>query len=175
MHTFTSLVFLFAFCCTIASAALPTLEQIRAEAKLIHPWLIDVRRKFHENPELMFNVSRAQNPLSLSRSICISSHASPIFPLHPISPLHLITPISLSQEFNTSTMIRAYLDEIDVQYEWPFAGTGIVATIGGGGGAGGEGRVVALRAGKGGSGLKSTYTYRSTTISFLLSFFLLQA
>eukprot|EP00249_Psilotum_nudum_P018135 c26654_g1_i1 orf=14-1360(+) len=44
------------------------------------------------------------------------------------------------EEFETSALIREELDKMGVTYEWPFAGTGVVATIGAGE------PVVALRA-----------------------------
>lgn len=49
-------------------------------------------------------------------------------------------PETMFDEFNTSTRIRAALDAMKISYQWPFAKTGIVATIGKGS------PVVALRA-----------------------------
>ncbi|KAL3653746.1 IAA-amino acid hydrolase ILR1-like 5 [Castilleja foliolosa] len=45
------------------------------------------------------------------------------------------------REFNTSALIRSQLDELGISYEYPFAGTGLVAQIGSG-----SPPVVALRA-----------------------------
>ncbi|GFP94326.1 iaa-amino acid hydrolase ilr1-like 5 [Phtheirospermum japonicum] len=74
-------------------------EQILSSAQNEKDWLVSIRRKIHENPELSF------------------------------------------QEFNTSALIRSQLDELGIFYEYPFAGTGLVAQIGSG-----SPPVVALRA-----------------------------
>ncbi|GLJ55290.1 hypothetical protein SUGI_1186470 [Cryptomeria japonica] len=50
-------------------------------------------------------------------------------------------PELMFNEFNTSKVIREELDAMGVQYEWPFAKTGLVATLGSG-----TAPVVALRA-----------------------------
>lgn len=50
-------------------------------------------------------------------------------------------PELMFNEFNTSKVIREELDAMGVHYEWPFANTGLVATLGSG-----TAPVVALRA-----------------------------
>lgn len=51
-------------------------------------WMVGIRRKIHENPELAF------------------------------------------EEFETSKLIRAELDQMGVSYKYPFAETGVVGYIG---------------------------------------------
>nr|XP_043633284.1 IAA-amino acid hydrolase ILR1-like [Erigeron canadensis] len=61
-----------------------------ARSPAFYRWMIDIRRKLHEYPELGF------------------------------------------EEYNTSELIRDELDKLGVEYTWPVAETGVVATIGSG-------------------------------------------
>lgn len=70
----------------------PIGEQLLEAAKSpeFYNWMINIRRKIHEHPELGF------------------------------------------QEYKTSELIRSELDKLGVEYTWPVAETGVVATIGSG-------------------------------------------
>ncbi len=69
------------------------------EARSIQDWIVDLRRRLHRHPELMY------------------------------------------EEVETSRLVRETLDSLGIEYRWPVAETGVVATLGKGPGA-----CVALRA-----------------------------
>lgn len=67
-------------------------DQILHEAKDLQPWIVDLRRRIHRQPELMY------------------------------------------EEFETSRLVQATLDELGIPYQSGIAETGVVATLGTGAG-----------------------------------------
>jgi IAA-amino acid hydrolase len=74
-------------------------KDILGEARAIQDWIVDIRRRLHRHPELMY------------------------------------------EEVETSRLVRETLDSLGIEYRWPIAETGVVATLGNG-----DGPCVALRA-----------------------------
>ena len=100
------------------AAAASTPAELLKAAQEAAPWLVSIRRELHKIPELMLQVRGPGRSLDCQSGLRIVR--CPTWP--PWS----------TQEHNTSALIRATLDELGVAYKYPFAHTGVVASIGSG-------------------------------------------
>lgn len=55
-HVCTSIALLALLLATEAAAKDPELDRLLEKAEAIEPWLIDVRRRLHKVPELLYNL-----------------------------------------------------------------------------------------------------------------------